>query len=244
MLSKARAKKFEFLKEPFQEWFLVEYFKADSHDLAIDSDLLNSLKINKDEFYNLFLKPYLSMDLEQIEQVLYHQAKYIRERHLPNPAPFNLEIKMKSDTRLNALSWLLVNIKDLNFFELDYQIEKYYEHPYKQCHYCGKPNSYEHEEGQKEFNDKTKFCHSFKCDCRYESNPQEHKDCCYGKWTIKKKALEQKIKFGQKTNEEKINYFIEFCEKQLKYYINDVDWTIQLGENEQRAIGIWEFFDK
>lgn len=92
----------------------------------------------------------------------------------------------------NALEWLLFQIFSLKLFKMPKRLINLGYKPYNQCLYCGKPNYYVKNKINIMFSGKEKFCH--KDNCLKGSNPQKHDNCCYAKWTLKRKTLEKTLK--------------------------------------------------
>lgn len=154
---------------------------------------------------------------------------------IPKQAPSICIINFDCKNYINALEWTLVNIHELNFFDMsdiDFKL------PYNQCHYCGKPNSFMHQTGVKSFNRKRKYCHDSKCAKIHDangSNPKEHENCCFGKFAIEKKKLYEQIRRIKTENdiEAKMELFIAYCEKRFKENLK-IKWSIQT--EHQKAI--------
>lgn len=101
----------------------------------------------------------------------------------------------------------------------------------------------------KNFNLKEVFCH--KDECQAGSNPDKHDNCCYAKWTRKRKSLEKALDVADNLYHEIENYedeelsnkqinilnnksnkiFIDFCEKQYQENLK-INYTIQEYDNK------------
>ena len=219
---------FDFLKEPFLDWLKekkkdIEEFQ--NFNLAQNAKEIldyNDIDISEldENLQNLDCLPPNAMDL-LLKRFVYYYKNFISK-----DAPVLFKVNFEINNLSNALDWLLVNIADLNFFDIS-EIE--YKQIYKQCHHCGKPNEFEHISGNKKFNKKVRFCHSYDCENLNKtdgSNPLEHENCCFGKYAQAKKKLYQQMKAVKVTKEEKIKKFIEYCENKLKECHN-IKWIVQ-----------------
>lgn len=219
---------FDFLKEPFLDWLKekkkdIEEFQ--NFNLAQNAKEIldyNDIDISEldENLQNLDYLPPDAMDL-LLKRFVYYYKNFISK-----DAPVLFKVNFEINNLPNALDWLLVNIADLNFFDIS-EIE--YKQIYKQCHHCGKPNEFENISGNKKFNKKVRFCHSYDCENLNKtdgSNPLEHETCCFGKYAQAKKKLYQQMKATKVTKEEKIKKFIEYCENKLKECHN-IKWTVQ-----------------
>lgn len=219
---------FDFLKEPFLNWLKekkkdIEEFQnfnlAQNAKEILDYNDIDISELDKN-LQNLDCLPPDAMDL-LLKRFVYYYKNFISK-----DAPVLFKVNFEINNLPNALDWLLVNIADLNFFDIS-EIE--YKQIYKQCHHCGKPNEFEHISGNKKFNKKVRFCHSYDCENLNKtdgSNPLEHENCCFGKYAQAKKKLYQQMKATKVTKEEKIKKFIEYCENKLKECHN-IKWTVQ-----------------
>ena len=223
--------KFDFLKEPFLIW-LNEKKDIINNNKNIDikqntKNLLNIDSYNVELIDNC-IKEIIDQGLppDDAMKLVIDRINYYYSDWIPKSAPVMCITDFHCSNFPNALNWTLVNVYELNFFDMadiDFDI------PYNQCRYCGKPDFYEHESGQREFNKKAKYCH--KSDCKHLSDstgskPLNHSECHWGEFALKKKTLYQQMKACKKSNEEKNNLFRNFCETRLQDNL-DVQWTIQ-----------------
>ena len=220
--------KFNFLKEPFLDWLKekkkdIEEFQhfnfAQNAKEILDYNDIDISELDEN-LQNLDCLPPNAMDLLLKRFVNYYK------NFVPKDAPVLFKVNFEINNLPNALDWLLVNIADLNFFDMR-EIE--YKQIFNQCHYCGEPNLYKNKYGNKFFNKKIKYCHSYDCEKTKQnggSRPAEHPSCCFGKYALSKKKLYQQMKAKKVTKEEKIKKFIEYCENKLEECHN-IKWTVQ-----------------
>ncbi len=238
-----------FLKEPFLKWLEekreyikqhknFDYKKNAKEILAYDSYDIETIDSFIKKFINNFPPSVIKLLVERISA---YYSEWIDEK-----IPEICSINFIQNEFPNALNWTIVNVYELKFFDMsniDFEI------PYNQCHYCGKPDEFEHKNGIKKFNKKSKFCHCYYCEyLNYAdgSRPNLHKNCHYGKYALIKRKLYQKMTTGKRTKEEKIKIFInDFCEKRLQEN-HKINWSIQT--KNRKAIlkkywyedGIWD----
>ncbi len=256
--------KYPMLGEKFCKWFEEEYESvwAEWYGTNIPKSMLKDLNMSADEYFDKFIRPYLSLTNEQLIMTLDILASRLKDKLTPQPSPFCLSYKLVINPKINALDWLLVHIADLKYFEFNDFVQSKYEKPYKQCLVCGKPDYYEvinplGKKIQKEFSYKNKYCHLFEC-TEGDPNPQEHVNGChYKEWAYIKKSMNQKLsrclqrlkKYqSQKTNnifiQEKIDKKIEETTKEFYQIFEDfyleqyrknckILYTVRSGENDE-----------
>lgn len=192
--------KYPMLGEKFCKWFEEEYESvwAEWYGTNIPKSMLKDLNMSADEYFDKFIRPYLSLTNEQLIMTLDILASRLKDKLTPQPSPFCLSYKLVINPKINALDWLLVHIADLKYFEFNDFVQSKYEKPYKQCLVCGKPDYYEIKSfnGIKEkhyFSHKNKYCHKDGCMIE-DANPQEHAEGChYKEWAYIKKSMNQKL---------------------------------------------------
>ena len=217
----------------FENWFKSKYTEFNIKDFK-ELDFIGELELEKEDV-DKYIDSIINIPPNFMENLVKYIAFRYKADFLGDASPFAINIKFSMNRMPNALNWVRVNVKELNIFEISCSIE-----PFNQCRWCGKPNSYINFEMNNlkiDFDRKNKYCHSCKkmdkMDRQYDSrtNPQHHKNCCYGEWAAKKKELLQKLKISEKTQNEKIQIFIDFCEELLKHN-QDIEYTIQT-ENQK-----------
>ena len=227
---------FDYLKEPFINWLKEkqkEIKEFQDFDLAKNAqEMLNYNYIDIPELdktlLNLDCLPPSGMNL------LFQRFIYYYKNFIPKDAPVIFKVDFEINNLPNAIDWLLVNIADLKFFDME-GIE--YKQIFNQCHYCGEPNEFKHIKGNKKFNKKVRFCHSYDCknlDKTDGSNPLEHEHCCFGKYAQAKKKLYQQMKAKKISQEEKIEKFIAYCENRLEECQN-IKWTPQTNKTAAKS---------
>ena len=229
-------KKFEFLKEPFINWVNdkrqgIEQFQKFNPELNENEIIENAIIDNIEDIDNA-LNTLDCLPPDKIN-LIFQRFIYYYKNFIGNKAPVLFNINFEINNMPNALDWVLVNIAELNFFDMS-GIE--YKKIYNQCHYCGKPDEFEHKSGNKKFNKKRKYCHIYDCDflkITDGSNPLQHELCCFGKYALSKKKLYQQMKAAKVPRKEKIEKFISYCDNKLKE-CEKIKWTVQT--KEQKAI--------
>lgn len=233
--------KYPMLGDKFCKWFEEEYESvwAEWYGSNIPESMLKDLNMSASEYFEKFIRPYLSLTKEQLVTTLDILASRLKDKLTPQPSPFCLSYRLVINPKINALDWLLVHIADLKYFEFNDYVQSKYEKPYKQCLVCGKPDYYEitnmsGEKIQKEFSHKKKYCHTFDC-AEDDPNPQEHADGCHYKdWAYTKKAMNQRLsrclkriekyksqKTGNMFEQEKLDKRIQETEKEFYQIFED-----------------------
>ena len=243
--------KYNYLSDAFKKWYEekttpikpldYEHFKKEVLVYAEHSD-------KEFEVFDLLLKKLCDFGPPDIMHLLLKRFEdFYTESWVPKE--FHMKFEYSDSWLPLALEWTLIQIKDLNLFNMD---EFNVKEPYNQCHYCGKPDCFNHITGKKPFNKRTKYCHSYDCDflsSKYYnrkgmlsesgSNPSLHPDCCYGKFAILRKSLSQRLRSGR-TNKEKTELFLKLCDELLEKNLN-INWTVQT--KDKKAIEknlLWE----
>ena len=225
--------KFEFLKEPFTEWTkekqsIISNFKI--FDVKKNTkEILSYEDIDITEI-ELLLEKLATIGPPSMMKAIFRRLSYVYGDFIPKNAPVLCDIELRINNFPNALRWTLVNIAELQFFDMS-DIE--FIEPFNQCRQCGQPNEFEHEKGIKKFNKKTKYCHNFNCkglDKTDGSNPMLHENCCFGKFALTKKKLYQQMRATKRSEDEKIKLFLEYCDLQLQENEKN-KWTIQAKNN-------------
>lgn len=226
---------FDFLKEPFEEWFELKADEIyDSGENA--ANILNDYyKKNGVDFYKIYIEPIKNLSKIERDAFLKALSFHLANDYSPMPDKVKYVITQGMDPMPNALDWLLVHVFNLNLFEFDISLLERGVEPVNQCVYCGKPNFYVINNGSHDikikFNRKRKFCHTYICNDVNQSNPEAHeKDCHYGIWIRKKKSLIERM--SQVSKEKAIKIFLDFCEKQLKENLK-IKYLVQYDENQK-----------
>lgn len=227
--------KYPMLGESFCKWFEDKYESvwAQWYGSNIPESMLKDLNMSMGEYFDKFIRPYLSLTKEQLVITLDILAARLKDKLTPQPSPFCLSYKLVINPKINALDWLLVHVADLKYFEFNDFVKSKYEKPYKQCLVCGKPDFYEitnpmGKKIPKEFSHKKKYCHVYNC-AEDDPNPQEHaQGCHYKEWAYVKKSMNQKLsrclerikKYKSKKSsnlfeQEKVDKKIEEAEKEF-----------------------------
>lgn len=235
------------LKQAFKNW-QEEKQQFIKHAKELD------LKENEERLWrtgdcDVYLVDYLikiileqGLSPESMELVFKRMCYYFSE-WIPKQAPVLCFVNFDFNNYINALEWTIVNVYDLNFFDMS---DINFKIPYNQCHYCGKPNSFLHKTGIKNFNKKRKYCHTCTCEKIQDangSNPKEHEECCFGKYAIEKKKLYEKIR-RIKTEEDikdKVELFIDYLETRFKENLK-IKWSIKT--EQQKAIYEYDWLDE
>lgn len=258
----------EALSEFFENWYFnkLKEITIDRNLISPPENMLERLAISENEFYNIYIEPYKNLSEQDLNTVFKILAPELIETYtgivfdMNQTLPFNGELKLKYDLssvrKENALNWLLFQVDLLGIFKFSKELDKHLLVPYHQCYYCGKPNYYTRNGRNKKFNLKEVFCH--KNNCQKGSNPEKHDNCCYAKWTRRRKSLEKALinaknlaadiienYEGNNASDEqkeildnKLNkIFISFCEKQYQENLK-IDYTIQTVDT--RAINLKE----
>lgn len=193
--------KYPKLGEKFCEWYEKEFTDVVNkwYGTEISEDMLTELELTFDEYFAIYIKPYLNLPEKYLNITLDVLISHLQDKLTPQPSPYCLSFKLVLSPKINALGWLLVHIADLKYFEFNDFVKSKYRKPYNQCIICGKPDFYEREmtEGGKklkfEFSSKKKYCHVLDCS-EDSSNPSEHVNGChYKEWAYIKKSMNQKL---------------------------------------------------
>jgi len=244
--------KFEFLKEPFIRWLKEkqhEINKFKKFDKKSNAKMIESLEANKINFKNLdkiLIKLSEIGTPDTIQLILERFIYYYHNSWIPKEAPIISKVKYDIFYTPNALNWTLVNVHELNFFDMS-DID--YEVPYNQCRFCGHPDGFDHFDGYKHFNKKLKYCHDYDCTGLFSnqyhfiedekgnietlagysgSRPNEHlENCCYRKYAIPKKKLYQQI-----TNILKMKY-TKTSDDELIENIFEIDYNIEFEKTKK-----------
>jgi len=234
----------------FEKWFInkeKEIQNCKNLDRPPEA-LLKKLKITEEEYYQIYIEPYKKLSKEDLKitfRVLAPElVKNFTNENISPDCKLSVVYDLSFARKQNALDWLLFQVANLGFFPLSKKLnDKMYE-PYKQCFYCGKPDSYKKGNKEIQFNGKEIYCHKLKC--QKSSNPEKHNNCCYAKWTRRRKTLESALKradelyqdieeyenFRLDALQEELllgkleNIFLEFCQKQYEANLK-IDYTIQ-----------------
>lgn len=243
-------KSYRELANVFENWFLKkkEEIKACKNLDSPPAETLNSLNLSEEEYYKIYIEPYQKLSKKDLQTTFKVLAPNLIQNFTGENIPIAGELKIIFDVSFqrkeNALDWLLFQVYNIGLFPLSERLEKLLDEPYKQCFYCGKPNSYKRGHQDVKFNNKVIYCHKPKC--QKSSNPEKHDDCCYARWTRRRKTLEDALKkadtlyqdidefenYKLSENQEIIllnkieKIFIDFCEKQYQENLK-IDYTIQ-----------------
>jgi|GEM_PF-1752417 len=256
MKKKNEEDELQFLQSEFEDWYHKTYDEAGGNAVSLDTppaEMLRRLKLSEEEYYNIYIEPYVNLTKEDLETTFKILAPELAAVHMEEILPLctlRLNLDLKIQRKLNALDWLLFQVAELCLFKLSPNLYKKTWTPEKQCFYCGRPDFYERKESDKikiiKFNGRNRFCHV--SGCGKGTNPEKHQDgCCYKNWARMKKTLEQALKrvceeiyknpmdFDEgrfdrdeeiKIREEAKKIFIEFCEKQYRKNLK-INYTIQ-----------------
>jgi ribosomal protein L24E len=238
------------LAEIFEKWFINKE-KEIQNCKNLDrppKTLLEKLKITEDEYYQIYIEPYKKLSKEDLKITFRVLAPELVENFIDEDINPDCELNVVYDLsfarKQNALEWLIFQVENLGFFPLSKKLDDKMNRPYKQCFYCGKPDSYKKGNVEIEFNGKEVYCHKLKC--QKSSNPEKHDNCCYAKWTRRRKTLESALKRADELYQDIEEYeqfrldalqedlllgkleniFIEFCQKQYEENLK-IDYTIQ-----------------
>lgn len=249
----ATKRKYNQLADVFLDWYSKKEKEIKSN-LNIErppEKLLAKLNITEDEFYDIYIVPYCNLNKEDLKIVFSVLATELSNNYLDENIYAHCSLSIKYDLlterKLNALHWTLFQISLLNIFDLPDYFRKRIESPYKQCYYCGKPDFYKINNKIKSFNKKEVFCHNNLCE--KSSNPEKHDDCCYAKWTRKRKTLEKALSVNinlytdiedyehgdlndnqQEFFDNKLEQiFLNFCEQQYQENLK-IDYLIRTEE--------------
>lgn len=250
------------LSEVFEGWYFNK-LKEINKKTSIKNPprkILKKLAISKKEFYNIYINPFKNLSKHDLNIVFKLLAFELLETYTKESTIiFDSELKydLSMTRKKNALNWLLFQVDLLGIFNLSEKLKKFLIVPYHQCYYCGKPNNYIKNNIIKKFNLKEVYCHKDKC--KTSSNPDKHDNCCYAKWTRRRKSLEKALKEAEKLADDIIeNYednnastkqkailenkldkiFIAFCENQYKENMK-INYTIQ--EHDNKAICLLQY---
>ena len=237
--NKQKKEKYQILKKPFENWFLERYTKF-LNELRYENypvDLLTALNISQKKFDEIYIKPFRELNERHLELVLKSLCANLKEEISSSDYSYILCKQPRTGRQLNALQWLLVQIKDLNLFELPNNVLKYYKESYNQCLYCGKPDYYIKKNQRILFNNKNHFCHKDKCIISEADLSSHDNECHYKKWRQTKKNLNQnlsrnatyyngEIAHDINVNNKLIRTFLDFCEKQYQKNLK-IEYTIQ-----------------
>lgn len=237
--NKQKEEKYKVLKKPFERWFLERYTKF-LNELKYETypvDLLNALNISQEKFDEIYIKPFRELEEKHLELVLKSLCANLKEETSSPDYSYMLCKQPRTGRQLNALQWLLVQIKDLCLFELPDKVLQYYKESYNQCLYCGKPDYYIRKNEKILFNNKNHFCHKDKCIINEADLSSHDNDCHYKIWRQTKKNLNQNLVRNAKyyngemahdvnVNNKLIRTFLDFCEKQYQKNLK-INYTIQ-----------------
>lgn len=247
-------KQYPRLSEVFEDWYLKKLNEIETNRSLKNppKNMLKRLAISEKEFYNTYIKPFKSLSKQDLNTIFRILAPELLEIYTKESTIlFGCELKydLSITRKKNALSWLLFQVDLLGIFSLSKNLKKFLIIPYHQCYYCGKPNTYIKNGIIKNFNLKEVFCH--RDECKAGSNPDKHDNCCYAKWTRKRKSLEKALDVADNLYHEIENYedeklsnkqinilnnksnkiFIDFCEKQYQENLK-INYTIQEYDNK------------
>lgn len=188
-------KQYKWLQDIFENW----YFKKNKeigikeNIEKIPKNMLKRLGLSKEEFNNIYIKPYTSLSKHDLNIILNVLRAKLIETHAHETNPIHCEFKLDIDKerKKNALTWLIFHISLLHIFELPDSIARNVITPYAQCYYCGKPNFYRKNNKTIKFNKKEIFCH--KDLCKKGTNTKDHDNCCYELWHTKRKRIQRKL---------------------------------------------------
>ena len=236
---------FGFLKEPFLDWLkekkkdIEEFQNFNLVQNAKEILDYNDIDISEldENLQNLDCLPPNAMDLLLKRFVNYYKNFISKDapvlfkvnfeiNNLPNSYQNRWEELQSKKSTYTGSKIDLLYVSAVEKEDITNELKQKF---YNQCHYCGKPNEFEHISGNKKFNKKVRFCHSYDCENLNKtdgSNPLEHENCCFGKYAQAKKKLYQQMKAIKVTKEEKIKKFIEYCENRLEECHN-IKWTVQ-----------------
>lgn len=249
------------LSETFEHWYfnkLNEIDKNKNLKILLDN-ILSKLAISEDEFYETYINPFKSLSKEDLNTVFSILAPELLEAYT-NETTIIFDCELKFDLSMtrkkNALCWLLFQIEELGIFNLSPRLKKLRIVPFHQCYYCGKPDNYIKNGIIRKFNLKEVYCHNN--GCHRGSNPDQHDNCCYAKWTRRRKSLEKALSVADNLYHEIENYeneklskeqifilnnkldkiFLDFCEKQYQENLK-INYTIQ--EYDNKAICLLQY---
>ena len=238
-------RKYPFLKTIFKDWYNKKLSEIESSKKldAPPKDFLERLNLSEDEFYDKYILPFDNLSKGELEIVFNLLAPTLVDRYTDLDVSDDCELSLIYDItyprKKNALDWLLFHVYLLNIFDIHKKVDT----PYLQCFYCGKPDSYKRNGIIKNFSNKEKFCHKSKC--QKGSNTDRHDNCCYAKWTRKRKTLEKSLatlednlyKNAKKNikdsdlekivQEELSKVFIKFCDTQYAENLK-INYTMQV----------------
>lgn len=221
------------LAEIYTEGIAALYYAGDQ---ALDEQhpkviaVSKKLGISPKQTFEIYIEPYFkeNMDTETLNMIASLQSarsKYSKEPYLFEITPFE-----RSETYIQY-RWLLVQIDDMDISGMKFDNPKgqsayfadretiigYVKATYNnQCVYCGK---LDYDDQGNLFNNKTKLCHAKNCDAKGLSNPEDHPNCCFGKWRKAKKTFNRWLQRAVKRNESErviIAYFKSFCYERLE----------------------------
>lgn len=189
---------YEYLATIFENWYSKELENIEANK-NLDNppiELLERLNLDEDSFYEKYIAPFRYLSKNDLETIFKILAPELTDIYAKESISINSELIIKYDIsatrKKNALEWLLFQVFSLNLFKMPKKLVNSGYKPYNQCFYCGKPDYYIKNEVHINFSKKEKFCH--KDTCLKGSNPQKHDNCCYAKWTLKRKTLEKTLK--------------------------------------------------
>lgn len=246
--------KFHFLEAPFKTWLKG---KLDTYFLGLETDflygesyiqLLETLKMSKEDFIERFINPYRNLSLTELLAVAKIQTE-LCNRELKLPLFFS--IRPLLEQYMNALEWTISNIADLGWFELGEEVFLFYKVPYKQCHLCGKLDT-DRQSPPKSFGENHLLrCHAPGCfsEDKDTGNLIHTDDCCAMKWDTERENLrisinrifDRKNKTAVNREESAIKVFLGFCDKRLLFNQESLRNTINTIET--RSIEIESYND-
>jgi hypothetical protein len=189
------------------------------------------LCITPQQVFERYIDPYAKpgMDTETLHMIASLQSSKSKYSDVPCIFEVTPLDRFKTYTEIR---WLLVQVHDLNIpgvafddnpkgtrlYLKDREIMfGCYRLPHNtQCIYCGRLD--EDEQGNR-FDNKRKLCHAKGCEARSEPNPEEHPNCCFGKWRREKKAFNRWLNRAELRGESQkaiTAYFKRFCAARLE----------------------------
>jgi hypothetical protein len=238
---------FSLLSDPFTVWYDQHFQRFGEHLIEPESDnhleillhektdFIQSLGLTLDEFEANFLAPYLKLSeqkkltFEALQIITDMQSRAIGHRPevlYDGEIPLLFKVEPTSLNYFDSLDWTIFNIYDLNLPEFEFIEGKFMmvlDMPYRQCRYCGRKDHYYGKDNKKIlFNNKQRYCHAKGCDFTSLSNPELHKQCCYGQWGLIKKSFKQRLYRNADYMPEAKRIFIDFCNERLEKNLNQV----------------------
>lgn len=191
----AKYKQYKWLQDICGNWYFEKSKEIGIKENIeiIPKNMLKKLGLTKEEFDNVYIKPYTSLFKHDLNIILEALRVKLIETHAQDTIPICYELKLdvEKERKNNALIWLIFHISLLHIFELPDSIAKNVITPYEQCYYCGKPNFYRKNNKTIKFNKKEIFCH--KDLCKKGTNTKDHDNCCYVLWHTKRKKIQRTL---------------------------------------------------